>query len=109
MVLRMPPFTMLKQKKQRALSVGFIPLEWEYQERNGKRVYVYTRVELLELSCVPVGANPEALSRSKQQKRDFVAAKKQEHEDDKILAEILHVLQRLLPIEYSRQTLHFDL
>jgi len=78
-----------KQKKQRALSVGFIPLEWEYQEREGKSVYVLTKVELLEISCVPVGANPEALTKAKQRKRDFVAAKKQELEDDKILAKIL--------------------
>jgi len=77
-----------KQKKQRALSVGFIPLEWEYQEREGKSVYVHTKVELLELSCVPVGANPEALSRSKQRKADFIAAKKDEREEEKILAEI---------------------
>lgn len=64
------------QKKQRALSVGFIPIESEYEERNGKRVLVHTRVELLEISCVPVGSNREALSRSKQRKARFVTEKK---------------------------------
>lgn len=69
------------QKKQRALSVGFIPIESEYEERNGKRILVHTKVELLEISCVPVGSNREALSRSKQRKMDFISEKK-------ILAEI---------------------
>ena len=64
------------QKKQRALSVGFIPKESEYEERDGKRILVHTKVELLEISCVPVGCNREALSRSKQRKVDFVSEKK---------------------------------
>jgi len=69
------------QKKQRALSVGFIPHEWQYEEREGKRVRVYTEIELLEISCVPVGSNREALSKSKQRKADFVARKKAEQVD----------------------------
>ena len=64
------------QKKQRALSVGFGPQEGRYEEREGKRVYVHTRVELMEISVVPVGANREALTRGQQRKADFVAAKK---------------------------------
>lgn len=51
----------------RAFSVGFIPLEWkiekEYDE-DGQLVdlyWVFTKCELLEVSCVTVPANPEAL------------------------------------------------
>lgn len=63
-------------KKQRAFSVGFIPKEHRYEERDGKSVYVLTKVELLEISCVSVGANREALSKSKQRKVDFVSEKR---------------------------------
>jgi len=77
-----------REKKQRALSVGYIPLEGEHREINGRMVYVHTKVELLEISVVAVPANPETLTRSAQRKLDFVAAKKAEREDDKILAEI---------------------
>lgn len=65
----------------KAFSVGFIPLDGEFREvksgpqcdrRRSRRdagetemitVYVHTRVELLEISAVPVPANPEALAR----------------------------------------------
>jgi len=50
----------------RAWSIGFLPLEWELIEdaASGKvGGYRVTRWELLELSAVPVPANPEALSR----------------------------------------------
>ncbi len=75
-------------KKQRAFSVGFIPIEHTYEERDGKQVWVYTKIELLEISCVPVGSSREALSRSKQRKADFIAAKKAEREEEKILTRI---------------------
>lgn len=66
------------QKKQRAFSVGFIPHASEDRLVEDKRVRVYTEIELIEISCVPVPSNREALSRSKQGKADFVAAKKTE-------------------------------
>lgn len=50
----------------RAWSVGFIPLKWDLiEDADEKRVtgYRVTKWELLELSAVPVPANPEALSR----------------------------------------------
>jgi HK97 family phage prohead protease len=50
-------------KFQRAFSVGFIPLDWKYEDREGNKIRIYTRVELLEISCVPIGANRNALSR----------------------------------------------
>lgn len=74
-------------KYQRALSVGFRPKQWEDELRGGQRVRVYKEVELLEISCVPIGSNPDALSRSAKRKRDFVASKRADTEDA-ILAEL---------------------
>lgn len=42
----------------RAFSVGFIPLEYDGNWQDG---YTFTKCELLEVSCVTVPANPEAL------------------------------------------------
>lgn len=63
------------QKKQKALSVGYIPIESRYEERDGKSVLVYTKVELLEISCVAVPANREALTKAQQRKADFIEEK----------------------------------
>ena len=63
------------KKFQRAFSVGFIPLEWKDEAVEGRTVRTFTKVELLEISCVPVPANRNALSKSKQRKADFIAAK----------------------------------
>lgn len=65
-------------KKQRALSVGFKSHGGGWEERDGRQVWVWTKVELIEISCVPVPANPNALSKSKQRKAEFVAAKKRQ-------------------------------
>lgn len=47
----------------RAFSVGFIPLEWELKQDEEHGMYfVFTKCELLEVSCVTVPANPEALT-----------------------------------------------
>lgn len=50
-----------------AVSVGFLPLEWEerYDERGSFLGYHFKRMELLELSVVPVPAQPQALQLSK--------------------------------------------
>lgn len=47
----------------RAVSVGFLPHEWEKAQDQETRPYGldFTRVELLEVSCVPVPANASAL------------------------------------------------
>ena len=76
------------QKKQHALSVGFIPHASGDRLVEDKRVRVYTEVELLEISCVVVPSNREALSRSKQRKADFVAAKKMGRFEENFLAEL---------------------
>jgi hypothetical protein len=70
-----------KDKFQRAFSVCYIPLEWLDETLDGgQRVRTYTRVELLEISCVPVPANRNALSKSRQRKANFVEDKKIEAE-----------------------------
>ena len=54
-----------REKHMRAFSVGFIPVKGEPRQVEGRasKVYVHTEVELLEISAVPVPANPEALAR----------------------------------------------
>jgi HK97 family phage prohead protease len=76
------------RKIQRALSVAYISIEGSYEQRNGKSVFVHTKVELLEISCVPVPSNREALTKSKQRKLDFVNDKKQQRIDEKLLDEL---------------------
>jgi len=55
-----------RDKHMRAFSIGFIPIEWE-DKKDEKLGYVrtYTKIELLEISAVPVPANPNALARAK--------------------------------------------
>ena len=50
---------------QLAVSIGFIDLEWRYEEVDGRKIYVTTKLELLEVSCVAVGANRGALVKAK--------------------------------------------
>ena len=44
-----------------AVSVGFIPIEWQTGKKDGDPRKTYTKQEQLELSGVPVPSNPEAL------------------------------------------------
>lgn len=55
------------KRHMRAVSIGFIPTEWheEKDEKKG-RYWVITKIELLEISCVPVGANRQALAKLKE-------------------------------------------
>ena len=87
-------------KRQRALSVGFIPLEWkdEQDEKLG-RVRIYTKVELLEISCVPVGSNRESLSKARQRKADFVERKRLDREADEFAEILLGVDLQTLDIQ----------
>jgi len=52
-----------RRKVMRAFSVGFIGLEYERQEIDGRSVHVWTKIELLEVSAVAVPANRTALAR----------------------------------------------
>lgn len=53
-----------RDSHMRAVSIGFIAHEWT-DEKDEQLGYIrtYTKIELLELSAVPVPANPEALAR----------------------------------------------
>ena len=50
---------------QRAVSIGFIDLEWRTEEIDGRKIFITTKLELLEVSCVAVGANRGALVKAK--------------------------------------------
>lgn len=52
-------FRMVKAGFLRACSIGFRPLEWAYDET--RKGINYVSIELLEVSIVPVPANPDAL------------------------------------------------
>jgi len=50
---------------QKAISIGFIDLEWRFEEEDGRKIYITIKLELLEVSCVAVGANRGALIKAK--------------------------------------------
>lgn len=50
---------------QKAVSIGFIDLEFKYEEVDGRKIFVTTKLELLEVSCCAVGANRGALVKAK--------------------------------------------
>ncbi len=91
-----------RDKFQRAFSIGFRGLEFQDETHNGKRVRVFKAIELFEISCVAVGANPAALSKAK----SFVLKKKIEREkrnllDDPDRLEKLFTKYELLSAEYG--------
>jgi hypothetical protein len=51
-----------------AVSVGFIPLEWENGKKDGDPRKRYTKQEMLETSAVPVPSNPDALQQARSAK-----------------------------------------
>lgn len=57
-------FLAYKQGFLRAVSVGFFSRSYRWEERDGREVLVLFNNELVELSCVPVGSNPDALARA---------------------------------------------
>jgi HK97 family phage prohead protease len=87
-----------RDKHMRACSIGFIPIEGVSKRTNSKDVYHHTKIELLEVSLVPVPSNRQALARAK--RLDWLETKKDQHEDGKMLAEIR--------AEYAEQGRDFD-
>jgi HK97 family phage prohead protease len=59
-------FRLYKGGFLKAVSVGFKPLEWQPIEDDEGRItgHEFTKQELLELSAVPIPANPNALARA---------------------------------------------
>lgn len=55
-----------KNKSMRAVSIGFRVLDYRVEERNGTRIFIATKIELIEISCVAVGCNKEALAKLKE-------------------------------------------
>lgn len=53
-----------KQGSMKAVSVGFYPRDVRMEVRDGREVFVLANNVLLECSCTPIGANPEALAKS---------------------------------------------
>ena len=67
----------------KAVSVGFIPKRGEWVSEEGVRLYIHQEVELLEISCVAVPSNPEALVKGNGKRNAWLEQKKQEREDKK--------------------------
>ncbi len=65
----------------RAVSVGFIPKKGEWQQEENVRLYIHTEVELLEISCVPIPSNPEALVKDSGKRNTWLEGKRAERED----------------------------
>ena len=55
-----------KDRHMRAVSIGFIPQEWHEEKDKNDKIWVITKLELLEISCVAVGSNRQALSKIKE-------------------------------------------
>ena len=72
----------------KAVSVGFIPKKGEWASEENVRLYVHTEVELLEISCVPIPSNPEALVKDTGGANSWLEQKKAEREEAKIMREI---------------------
>ncbi len=63
---------------QRAFSIGFKPWDAATEVVGDKRIPKFTKIDLFEISCVAVGANPEALTKSIRSKDDFITRKRME-------------------------------
>jgi len=54
------------KRHMRAVSIGFRIIDGHEEVIDGKRIYIITKIDLFEISCVPVGANAQALSKHKE-------------------------------------------
>lgn len=74
-----------RDKHMRACSIGFIPIEGVSKRTNSKDVYHHTKIELLEVSLVPVPSNRQALARAKQ--FNWLEGKRAERDDVTLVSE----------------------
>lgn len=54
-------YILLKNQAIRGLSIGFIPLSWEWETRENRHIRVLKEIDLWEISLVTFPANPKAL------------------------------------------------
>ncbi len=54
------------KRHMRAVSIGFKILDGHEEVKDGKHIYIITKIELYEISCVAIGANPQALIKLKE-------------------------------------------
>ena len=54
-------YILLKNRAIRGLSIGFLPLAWEWETRDNRRVRVLKDIDLWEVSLVTFPANPKAV------------------------------------------------
>lgn len=52
-----------KDKHMRAVSIGFRVLDSKTEKKDGHTIYIFTKIELYEISAVAVGANRQALAK----------------------------------------------
>jgi len=64
------------KRHMRAVSIGFRILDGHEEVKDKQRIYIITKIELFEISCVAVGANPQALSKLK----EFYLSEKREND-----------------------------
>lgn len=77
-------WNLYKNKHVRAVSIGFRLLDGFEEVKDKIRVYHITKIELYEISCVPVPANPAALSKLK----ELHILEQEKSESDSILKQI---------------------
>ena len=68
-VLGQEHWILYSRKRQRAVSIGFIIRNGHQETKSGNSVFVITEIELLEISCVVLGANLGSLSKIKEMKK----------------------------------------
>lgn len=78
-----------RDKFQRAFSIGFRGLEAKDEYIDGKRVRVFTKIELYEISVVSIPSNPAALSKNFVQQKRFSREKQRILDDPDSLIELL--------------------
>lgn len=54
-------YILLKNQAIRGLSIGFVPILWEWENRESRRIRVLKEIDLWEVSLVTFPANPKAL------------------------------------------------
>ena len=67
-------FESYKQGSMKAVSVGFGPGDVRLEKRDGKDVWVLAENELIECSCTPIGANPDALAKMRARALERISA-----------------------------------